>query len=272
MNILRPYLPASHLEDETWLLTGETHVKDRNGTSHKLLWFSFTDVEDLVISMTRANKTVRLKGIVEKSLKSSAITPTANLATIWLTTTIQTVNTTETSMVSTTGQRWTEAVTTVPVTTTTTAPWPCSTVSNNSTVQGANTTVAATSTGNGTANGSEPLKDHGLNVWTGPSQCDHESPFNGSNPLTWSLDFEKVTDPEGLELQHLNAGNSTEIAEYIVRKHNCLRTKVSPVASNMLRMEWNHEAAVQAQEWATQCNYTHNDELNRTTSGIVYLF
>uniref|UniRef100_A0A8C6QM14 Cysteine-rich secretory protein 3-like n=1 Tax=Nannospalax galili TaxID=1026970 RepID=A0A8C6QM14_NANGA len=52
----------------------------------------------------------------------------------------------------------------------------------------------------------------------------------------------------------------TEIQEEIVNKHNELRKSVSPKASDMLKMKWSSEAAVNAQKWANQCNYKHSDQ------------
>jgi hypothetical protein len=41
---------------------------------------------------------------------------------------------------------------------------------------------------------------------------------------------------------------------------------VSPPASNMLKMQWNSEAAMQAQAWADNCVYKHNPQADRVTS------
>ncbi|GAV04641.1 hypothetical protein RvY_14899 [Ramazzottius varieornatus] len=90
--------------------------------------------------------------------------------------------------------------------------------------------------------------------------------FNKSNTLTIPLRDNTTSDEEGLTLSELDAHKLEEVANYTVQKHNCLRASVKPTASNMLRMEWNQEAADQAQEWAEQCSYNHNNETNRTTS------
>lgn len=99
-----------------------------------------------------------------------------------------------------------------------------------------------------------------------PSFCDFLSPIKPTDPWTWPLEFENMSDPQGLQLPQLDAANLSDIADYVVRKHNCLRTKVTPSAANMLRMEWNQEAADQAQLWANQCHYGHSNETGRTTS------
>lgn len=55
----------------------------------------------------------------------------------------------------------------------------------------------------------------------------------------------------------------------IVNKHNALRRQVKPSASNMLQMNWNSEAAANAQRWANTCSMQHSHESNReiSTSG-----
>nr|XP_037862087.1 cysteine-rich secretory protein 3 [Chlorocebus sabaeus] len=58
----------------------------------------------------------------------------------------------------------------------------------------------------------------------------------------------------------------TQVQREIVNKHNELRRAVSPPASNMLKMEWNKEAAANAQKWAKQCNYRHSNPKDRKTS------
>src|SRR4051812_37371156 len=60
-----------------------------------------------------------------------------------------------------------------------------------------------------------------------------------------------------------------DTSDYIVRKHNCLRTL--PQASNMLQMQWNKEAAKQAQKWADGCVYEHGPA-NRATSRKFHEF
>ncbi|PNJ22886.1 CRISP3 isoform 1, partial [Pongo abelii] len=58
----------------------------------------------------------------------------------------------------------------------------------------------------------------------------------------------------------------TQVQREIVNKHNELRRAVSPPARNMLKMEWNKEAAANAQKWANQCNYRHSNPKDRKTS------
>merc|ERR1712002_1329242 len=52
----------------------------------------------------------------------------------------------------------------------------------------------------------------------------------------------------------------------IVNKHNTLRRGVQPTASNMLKMSWNSEAAVNAQRWANTCSMKHSPESSREIS------
>ncbi|XP_059257534.1 cysteine-rich secretory protein 2-like [Mustela nigripes] len=58
----------------------------------------------------------------------------------------------------------------------------------------------------------------------------------------------------------------TQIQKDIVNKHNELRKSVSPPASNMLKMEWNREAAANAQKWANKCTLEHSVPEDRKTS------
>ncbi|XP_040839451.1 cysteine-rich secretory protein 2 [Ochotona curzoniae] len=58
----------------------------------------------------------------------------------------------------------------------------------------------------------------------------------------------------------------TQVQKEIVSKHNQLRKAVSPSASNMLKMEWNREAMVNAQKWANKCTLEHSDPEDRKTS------
>ncbi|XP_065586526.1 serotriflin-like isoform X1 [Cyrtonyx montezumae] len=52
--------------------------------------------------------------------------------------------------------------------------------------------------------------------------------------------------------------NRTDQQKLIVDKHNALRRRVSPPASNMLKMEWNPQAAANAQKWANRCSLSHS--------------
>ncbi|KAG7508667.1 cysteine-rich venom protein-like [Solea senegalensis] len=58
---------------------------------------------------------------------------------------------------------------------------------------------------------------------------------------------------------------SSEQSE-IVNKHNSLRRGVSPTASNMLKMNWNNEAANNAQRWANGCSMNHSPDSHRVIS------
>ncbi|NXJ13792.1 CRIS2 protein, partial [Odontophorus gujanensis] len=57
--------------------------------------------------------------------------------------------------------------------------------------------------------------------------------------------------------------NRTDQQKLIVDKHNDLRRRVSPPASNMLKMEWNPQAAANAQKWANQCSLHHSPPSQR---------
>ncbi|XP_062406986.1 serotriflin-like isoform X2 [Sardina pilchardus] len=53
----------------------------------------------------------------------------------------------------------------------------------------------------------------------------------------------------------------------IINKHNTLRSRVRPTASNMLKMRWNSEAATNAQRWADTCSFEHSDPSAREING-----
>lgn len=110
--------------------------------------------------------------------------------------------------------------------------------------------------------------------------CTPSAPYNESLPNTFPLSNGGGTateDPDpAVGRQHPGAASlvngvrgsnhaarlSTsllEVREHIVRKHNCLRSSVSPAASNMRQMEWNAEVAALTQTWADAC------QLNKTT-------
>ncbi|XP_077171342.1 serotriflin-like isoform X2 [Paroedura picta] len=55
----------------------------------------------------------------------------------------------------------------------------------------------------------------------------------------------------------------------IVDKHNDLRRIVDPSASNMVKMEWNGTAAMNAKSWAEKCIYMHSEENQRTIENNV---
>ncbi|NWX40310.1 CRVP protein, partial [Steatornis caripensis] len=54
----------------------------------------------------------------------------------------------------------------------------------------------------------------------------------------------------------------------IVDRHNTLRSRVNPTASNMLKMEWYPPAAENAQNWANRCSLRHSSAKMRTTTTL----
>ncbi|XP_021005306.1 cysteine-rich secretory protein 3-like [Mus caroli] len=56
------------------------------------------------------------------------------------------------------------------------------------------------------------------------------------------------------------------VQEEIVSQHNQLRRMVSPPGSDLLKMEWNHDAQVNAQQWADMCTFSHSPIELRTTN------
>ncbi|NWS71203.1 CRIS2 protein, partial [Crotophaga sulcirostris] len=52
----------------------------------------------------------------------------------------------------------------------------------------------------------------------------------------------------------------------IVDKHNALRRRVKPTASNMMKMEWSPAAAKNAQRWADKCTLSHSPANMRKTT------
>nr|XP_056712797.1 ancylostoma secreted protein-like [Euleptes europaea] len=65
------------------------------------------------------------------------------------------------------------------------------------------------------------------------------------------------------------SGVSPEVRKEIVDKHNDLRSNVDPTASNMLKMVWNDDIAVNAKNWADQCKLTISPQEQRTINGLV---
>ncbi|XP_057555365.1 cysteine-rich secretory protein 3-like [Hippopotamus amphibius kiboko] len=55
-----------------------------------------------------------------------------------------------------------------------------------------------------------------------------------------------------------------KVQSEIVNKHNDLRRRVSPPASNMLKMQWDSKAAANAQNWANKCLLKHSKPEDRT--------
>uniref|UniRef100_A0A8C6H9A2 Cysteine-rich secretory protein 3 n=1 Tax=Mus spicilegus TaxID=10103 RepID=A0A8C6H9A2_MUSSI len=91
--------------------------------------------------------------------------------------------------------------------------------------------------------------------------------------LTLVLFFLAAVLPPSL-LQDNSQENSLEklstskksVQEEIVSKHNQLRGKVSPSGSDLLNMEWNYDAQVNAQQRADKCTFSHSPIELRTTN------
>ncbi|KAL8173069.1 UNVERIFIED_CONTAM: hypothetical protein K2H54_038869 [Gekko kuhli] len=84
--------------------------------------------------------------------------------------------------------------------------------------------------------------------------------------LTWSAhDFlGKLLHRQGSD------ADLPERQKEIVDKHNDLRRKVEPKASNMLKTEWNGTAAKNAKSWADECDYNHSPTSRRTIeNGLI---
>ncbi|GAU89575.1 hypothetical protein RvY_02110 [Ramazzottius varieornatus] len=90
------------------------------------------------------------------------------------------------------------------------------------------------------------------------------SPFSASDLSTYPL----VNQSSKMDSVPASFASTSvqEVQDYIVKKHNCLRTLVSPSASNMLTIQWNAEAAQGAQQHANNCVFQHNANTNRSTS------
>lgn len=58
------------------------------------------------------------------------------------------------------------------------------------------------------------------------------------------------------------------IQEEIVDKHNQLRGMVSPRGSDLLKMQWNSDAQVNAQTWANRCTYQHSPQESRKIKNL----
>ena len=91
------------------------------------------------------------------------------------------------------------------------------------------------------------------------------SPYSATNLASYSL-INQATTPIVLTTSTLVDTAQQAVKDYIVKKHNCLRTLPSPAAANMLAIQWNAEAAANAQQHANNCVYQHNANSNRTTS------
>ncbi|XP_037376800.1 cysteine-rich secretory protein 3-like [Talpa occidentalis] len=60
--------------------------------------------------------------------------------------------------------------------------------------------------------------------------------------------------------------SKTHVQREIVDQHNEKRRTVSPPASNMLKMDWSSEAAMNAQNWANKCTLSHSVIMDREIS------
>ncbi|OQV13655.1 putative Cysteine-rich venom protein kaouthin-1 [Hypsibius exemplaris] len=94
--------------------------------------------------------------------------------------------------------------------------------------------------------------------------CAPATPYSGADPRTWPLingSRIKEATPGAAQLDdraQLDTFDSN-VADFIARKHNCLRSLVAPLATNMLKISWNTAARDRAQAWANDCNFSHND-------------
>ncbi|XP_055355119.1 uncharacterized protein LOC129600583 [Paramacrobiotus metropolitanus] len=79
---------------------------------------------------------------------------------------------------------------------------------------------------------------------------------NQDNLPTWAR---KELDME------LDPRKNPLLKDLMVDKHNVLRSMVMPAAANMLKMEWNEEAARIAQRWANECKFEHDKGEVRVT-------
>ncbi|XP_043859355.1 cysteine-rich secretory protein 2-like [Dromiciops gliroides] len=60
--------------------------------------------------------------------------------------------------------------------------------------------------------------------------------------------------------------HKASIQREIVNKHNELRRMTIPTAGNILKMAWNEEAALNAENWANKCTLSHSSVTNRKIS------
>ncbi|XP_039604053.1 cysteine-rich venom protein-like [Polypterus senegalus] len=77
------------------------------------------------------------------------------------------------------------------------------------------------------------------------------------------LQISTAQDDPFLELQ---SKILTTYPKVIVDMHNAARRSVNPTAANMLKMEWNTEAAANAERWARTCSMNHSPSEQRTIS------
>ncbi|XP_067683279.1 cysteine-rich venom protein Mr30-like [Haliotis asinina] len=57
---------------------------------------------------------------------------------------------------------------------------------------------------------------------------------------------------------------SAEDKQAIVDKHNYFRSKVSPTATNLVKVVWDDDIAKYAAKWARQCTLSHDDDAARS--------
>lgn len=77
--------------------------------------------------------------------------------------------------------------------------------------------------------------------------------FSVGDPLSWPLRNDTTWKPASYDIPQKTLGtDNPEVADYIVRKHNCLRSRVYPRARNMLQLEWNANATQKPQEWVNR--------------------
>ncbi|KAM8953285.1 cysteine-rich secretory protein 2 [Pelodytes ibericus] len=52
--------------------------------------------------------------------------------------------------------------------------------------------------------------------------------------------------------------DNEDVKTLILERHNEIRSNVKPSPVNMLKLEWSHEAAAKAKEWALKCKHEHS--------------
>lgn len=97
------------------------------------------------------------------------------------------------------------------------------------------------------------------------------TPFSWSDALSWPLNngSSSETALTGADPKPPLLTSAAMVQDYIARKHNCLRTQVSPTASNMLQMQWSQAAADKAQSWANTCPTGHDTSAARAIPGKI---
>ncbi|XP_005372245.1 cysteine-rich secretory protein 1-like [Microtus ochrogaster] len=74
-------------------------------------------------------------------------------------------------------------------------------------------------------------------------------------------------DYEKLVFEDLST-TTESVIEKIVFKHHELRVLLDPRGSDLLEMQWNSEAQVNAQAWANQCSYQHSSQETRKIENL----